>query len=126
MSLLPSLSNSMSPSGSAGAAPADPTDGATLLVVDDTLTNRQILAVFLRKLGHIVDLAEDGAKVDGAPIGRLKAFHGQAKVDSTRTTACALVLLHHLAGSLNRSGYAGFTNEHMMRFFSQHKAASTR
>ena len=27
----------------------------------------------------------------------LKAFHDQAKVGSTRTTACALVLVHHLA-----------------------------
>jgi len=33
-----------------------------ILVVDDTATNRQILAVFLKKLGHVVELAEDGAK----------------------------------------------------------------
>jgi PAS domain S-box-containing protein len=33
-----------------------------ILVVDDTATNRQILAVFLKKLGHTVDLAEDGAQ----------------------------------------------------------------
>lgn len=33
-----------------------------VLVVDDTPTNRQILSVFLRKLGHSVDLAEDGAQ----------------------------------------------------------------
>ena len=32
-----------------------------ILVVDDTQTNRQILAVFLKKLGHTVDLAVDGA-----------------------------------------------------------------
>jgi PAS domain S-box-containing protein len=33
-----------------------------ILVVDDTATNRQILAVFLKKLGHTVTLAEDGAQ----------------------------------------------------------------
>ncbi|MDP1526587.1 MAG: SpoIIE family protein phosphatase [Rhodocyclaceae bacterium] len=33
-----------------------------ILVVDDTATNRQILAVFLKKLGHVVELAEDGAQ----------------------------------------------------------------
>ena len=33
-----------------------------ILVVDDTATNRQILSVFLKKLGHSVDLAEDGAQ----------------------------------------------------------------
>ena len=33
-----------------------------ILVVDDTATNRQILAVFLKKLGHTVSLAEDGAQ----------------------------------------------------------------
>jgi len=33
-----------------------------ILVVDDTATNRQILAVFLKKLGHTVALAEDGAQ----------------------------------------------------------------
>ena len=33
-----------------------------VLVVDDTVTNRQILSVFLKKLGHHVDLAEDGAQ----------------------------------------------------------------
>jgi PAS domain S-box-containing protein len=33
-----------------------------VLVVDDTPTNRQILSVFMRKLGHGVDLAEDGAQ----------------------------------------------------------------
>ncbi len=32
------------------------------MVVDDTATNRQILAVFLKKLGHVVELAEDGAQ----------------------------------------------------------------
>ena len=32
-----------------------------VLVVDDTPTNRQILSVFLKKLGHTVDLAVDGA-----------------------------------------------------------------
>lgn len=36
-----------------------------VLVVDDTATNRQILSVFLRKLGHSVDLAEDGAQAVG-------------------------------------------------------------
>lgn len=33
-----------------------------ILVVDDTATNRQILAVFLKKMGHTVDLAEDGTQ----------------------------------------------------------------
>ena len=33
-----------------------------ILVVDDTATNRQILAVFLKKLGHTVETVEDGAK----------------------------------------------------------------
>jgi CheY-like chemotaxis protein len=32
-----------------------------VLVADDMATNRQILAVFLKKLGHTVDLAVDGA-----------------------------------------------------------------
>lgn len=32
-----------------------------VLVVDDTPTNRQILSVFLKKLGHTVDVAVDGA-----------------------------------------------------------------
>lgn len=33
-----------------------------ILVVDDAAANRQILAVFLKKIGHTVDLAEDGAQ----------------------------------------------------------------
>lgn len=33
-----------------------------VLVADDTVTNRQILAIFLKKLGHRVDLADDGAQ----------------------------------------------------------------
>ena len=33
-----------------------------VLVVDDTATNRQILQVFLRKLGFVAVLAEDGAQ----------------------------------------------------------------
>jgi len=33
-----------------------------ILVADDTATNRQILSVFLRRLGHHVDLVEDGAQ----------------------------------------------------------------
>ena len=33
-----------------------------VLVVDDTATNRQILAVFMTKLGYTVEMAEDGAK----------------------------------------------------------------
>jgi PAS domain S-box-containing protein len=37
-----------------------------ILVVDDTATNRQILAVFLKKLGHVVTLAEDGAQAVAA------------------------------------------------------------
>ncbi|HEX8962023.1 MAG TPA: SpoIIE family protein phosphatase [Rhodocyclaceae bacterium] len=51
------------------AAPAPPPraplpDSPTLkvLVVDDTATNRQILRVFLAKLGYQVQLAEDGAE----------------------------------------------------------------
>ncbi len=41
---------------------AAPTPSQHILVVDDTATNRQILGVFLKKLGHQVDLAEDGAQ----------------------------------------------------------------
>ena len=33
-----------------------------VLVVDDTVTNRQVLGVFLRRLGHTVAMAEDGAQ----------------------------------------------------------------
>jgi len=40
---------------------AAPSHACHVLVVDDTATNRQILSVFLRKLGHTVDLAVDGA-----------------------------------------------------------------
>ncbi len=36
--------------------------GLKVLIVDDTSTNRQILAVFLRKLGFATLLAEDGAQ----------------------------------------------------------------
>jgi len=57
---------------SADAAPASPTTTPSvpvgshrILVVDDTATNRQILAVFLKKLGHVVELAEDGAQAVG-------------------------------------------------------------
>lgn len=39
-----------------------PTNSHHVLVVDDTATNRQILSVFLKKLGHVVDLAENGAQ----------------------------------------------------------------
>ena len=37
-----------------------------VLVVDDTETNRMILTVFLRRLGHNVVLAEDGAQAVAA------------------------------------------------------------
>lgn len=40
----------------------NPVAGLKVLVVDDTATNRQILQVFLRKLGCQTVLAEDGAK----------------------------------------------------------------
>lgn len=47
-------------------ASAKPVSATTIslhiLVVDDTATNRQILAVFLKKLGHVVTMAEDGAQ----------------------------------------------------------------
>jgi len=43
-----------------GTAPA-PHLPYRVLVVDDTATNRQILAHFLKKLGHTVELAVDGA-----------------------------------------------------------------
>ncbi|HET7797541.1 MAG TPA: SpoIIE family protein phosphatase, partial [Nevskia sp.] len=51
------------PAAKTGAAAAAP-DGHALkvLVVDDTATNRQILRVFLSKLGYRVELAEDGAQ----------------------------------------------------------------
>lgn len=46
--------------------PVTPTDPPQLslriLVADDTATNRQILSVFLKKLGHSVELAENGAQ----------------------------------------------------------------
>lgn len=55
-------------------APNSTTDAEALkvLVVDDTATNRQILQVFLKKLGFRVDMAVDGAKaverfVEGSP-----------------------------------------------------------
>ncbi len=41
---------------------AAPRTALRVLVVDDTATNRQILAVFLKKLGYAVGLAEDGAR----------------------------------------------------------------
>lgn len=48
------------------ALPSDPSLATSLplhvLVVDDTATNRQILSVFLKKFGHRVDLAVDGAQ----------------------------------------------------------------
>lgn len=45
---------------SLSAAAASNAPPLRILVVDDTMTNRQVLAVFLRKLGHSVDLAEHG------------------------------------------------------------------
>ncbi len=53
-------------------APAEASAALKVLVVDDTATNRQILQVFLKKLGYRVDTAVDGAKaverfVEGAP-----------------------------------------------------------
>jgi PAS domain S-box-containing protein len=47
--------------GQATAA-TPPGHALKVLVVDDTATNRQILRVFLTKLGYLVDLAEDGAQ----------------------------------------------------------------
>ena len=63
--------NSLTAPAQAGAAAADP-DALKVLVVDDTATNRQILQVFLKKLGFRVDTAVDGVKaierfVEGAP-----------------------------------------------------------
>ncbi|MDD5249560.1 MAG: SpoIIE family protein phosphatase [Rhodocyclaceae bacterium] len=53
-------------------AAQDPEVPLKVLVVDDTATNRQILQVFLRKLGFQVDVAVDGAQAverfsDGNP-----------------------------------------------------------
>lgn len=45
----------------ATATPAAVEPHCRVLVVDDTATNRQVLAVFLQKMGHGVDLAVDGA-----------------------------------------------------------------
>lgn len=46
----------------ASAATAAPVEQhCRVLVVDDSATNRQIMAVFLKKMGHAVDLAVDGA-----------------------------------------------------------------
>jgi len=44
------------------APAAAPRPALRVLVVDDTATNRQILAAFLKKLGYTVGLAEDGAR----------------------------------------------------------------
>jgi CheY-like chemotaxis protein len=41
-------------------------EGMKVLVVDDTATNRQLLQIFLRKLGCTVILAEDGAQAVAA------------------------------------------------------------
>ncbi len=41
-------------------APAAPAGALRMLVVDDVATNRQVAAGFLRKLGHQVELADDG------------------------------------------------------------------
>ena len=63
-------------SSAAPETPALPASGAVeplkVLVVDDTATNRQILQVFLRKLGLRVEVAADGAEAverfkSGAP-----------------------------------------------------------
>ena len=43
-------------------APTHAPERLKVLVVDDTATNRQILHVFLKKLGFVVVLAEDGAE----------------------------------------------------------------
>lgn len=45
----------------ASGTPLSPHLPCRVLVVDDTATNRQILAHFLKKLGHTVELAVDGA-----------------------------------------------------------------
>jgi len=47
--------------GRADAPAADPVAGLRVLVVDDVATNRQLLKVFLKRLGCEVSLAEDGA-----------------------------------------------------------------
>lgn len=44
----------------AGMPAANPIEGLRVLVVDDTATNRQLLKVFLKRLGCEVFLAEDG------------------------------------------------------------------
>jgi len=49
----------MPPAAQQTDAPALP---LRILLADDSAINRQILAVFLRKLGHSVDVVEDGAK----------------------------------------------------------------
>lgn len=54
------------------STPAAPVASHHILVVDDTATNRQILAVFLKKLGHTVEMAEDGAKA--VAMFALKSF----------------------------------------------------
>jgi PAS domain S-box-containing protein len=41
---------------------SDDAEKLKVLVVDDTATNRQLLQVFLRKLGYLVDVAVDGEK----------------------------------------------------------------
>jgi two-component system, HptB-dependent secretion and biofilm response regulator len=41
---------------------AAPPSSLQVLAVDDTATNRQILSVFFKRLGHTIDLAENGAQ----------------------------------------------------------------
>ncbi len=42
------------------APPAEPAAGLRILVADDVVTNRQVAAAILGRLGHSVDLASDG------------------------------------------------------------------
>jgi PAS domain S-box-containing protein len=63
-----------SPAASQGV-PASPTQAAEVMVVEDNLTNRQVIEVMLRKLGYRVSLYEDGKQaVSAAEQGRLPAL----------------------------------------------------
>ncbi len=42
--------------------PTAQSNSLQVLAADDTATNRQILSVFFKRLGHAIDLAEDGAQ----------------------------------------------------------------
>ena len=65
----------------------------------------------LFRSGETWTVAEDGAKVDGAPIGRLKAFHGQMGMFSR---ALAYILSHGADGLKQASEDAVLSANYVM------------